>query len=127
MMLAASIELQQWAFRILDGLTFGGLLFVLASGFTLALGVMKIVNIAYGAFYLLASYIAWDIFQRTGNFALALAGAAAVAALVGLAVQQTVLRKLYLQPLPQILVTMGVALIVAELGVIFWEVSARHG
>ncbi len=120
MMLATSFELQQWAFRILDGLTLGGLLFVLAAGFTLALGVMKIVNIAHGAFYLLASYVAWDIFDRTGNFVLAVAGAAAVAALTGLVVQQTVLRKLYLQPLPQILVTMGVALIVAEFGVIGW-------
>ena len=120
MMLATSFELQQWAFRILDGLTLGGLLFVLAAGFTLALGVMKIVNIAHGAFYLLASYVAWDIFERTGNFVLAVAGAAAVAALTGLVVQQTVLRKLYLQPLPQILVTMGVALIVAEFGVIGW-------
>jgi len=63
MMLATSFELQQWAFRILDGLTLGGLLFVLAAGFTLALGVMKIVNIAHGAFYLLASYVAWDIFE----------------------------------------------------------------
>jgi branched-chain amino acid transport system permease protein len=120
MTLVYSMELQQWTFRILDGLTLGGLLFVLAAGFTLALGVMKIVNIAHGAFYLLASYVAWDIFDRTGNFVLAVAGAAAVAALAGLVVQQTVLRKLYLQPLPQILVTMGIALIVAEFGVIGW-------
>jgi branched-chain amino acid transport system permease protein len=114
------VELEQWTFRILDGLTLGGLLFVLASGFTLALGVMKIVNIAHGALYLLASYIAWDIFQRSGSFVLAVAGACGVAAVAGLVVQQTVLRKLYLQPLPQILVTMGIALIVAEFGVIFW-------
>jgi branched-chain amino acid transport system permease protein len=119
-MTATSLELQQWTFRILDGLTLGGLLFILASGFTLALGVMKIVNIAHGAFYLLASYVAWDIFQRTDNFVLAVAAAAAVASLTGLVVQQTVLRKLYLQPLPQILVTMGIALIVAEFGVIGW-------
>jgi branched-chain amino acid transport system permease protein len=111
---------QQWALRILDGLTLGGLLFVLASGFTLALGVMKIVNIAHGALYLLASYIAWDIFERSDSFVLAVLGAALVAALAGLVIQQTVLRKLYLQPLPQILVTMGVALIIAEIGVIAW-------
>jgi branched-chain amino acid transport system permease protein len=111
---------QLWAFRILDGLTLGGLLFVVASGFTLALGVMKIVNIAHGALYLLASYVAWSLFQDTGSFVLAIAGAAFSAALAGLVVQQTVLRKLYLQPLPQILATMGVALIIAEFGVIGW-------
>jgi branched-chain amino acid transport system permease protein len=109
-----------WEFRILDGLTLGGLLFVAASGFTLALGVMKIVNIAHGALYLLASYIAWSLFQDTGSYVLAIAGAAFAAALVGLVMQQTVLRRLYLQPLPQILATMGVALIVAEFGIIGW-------
>jgi branched-chain amino acid transport system permease protein len=109
-----------WAFRILDGLTLGGLLFVVASGFTLALGVMKIVNIAHGALYLLASYIAWSLFQHSGSFVLAIAGAAFSAAIVGLVIQQTVLRKIYLQPLPQILATMGVALIIGEFGIIGW-------
>src|SRR5204862_7340731 len=98
--------MQLWAFRILDGLTLGGLLFVVASGFTLALGVMRIVNIAHGALYLLASYIAWSIFDHTNSYVAAIAGAAFSAALVGLVVQQTVLRRLYLQPLPQILATM---------------------
>ncbi|HZQ03302.1 MAG TPA: branched-chain amino acid ABC transporter permease [Gaiellaceae bacterium] len=111
--------MQLWAFRILDGLTLGGLLFVVASGFTLALGVMKIVNIAHGALYLLASYIAWSLFQHYG-FVVAIAGAAFAAAFAGLAIQQTVLRRMYLQPLPQILATMGVALIIAEFGVIGW-------
>ena len=112
--------MQLWAFRILDGLTLGGLLFVVASGFSLALGVMRIVNIAHGALYLLASYIAWSLFQHTGSFVLAIAGAAFSAAFVGLIIQWTVLRKLYLQPLPQILATMGVALIIAEFGIIGW-------
>jgi branched-chain amino acid transport system permease protein len=114
------VELELWTFRILDGLTLAGLLFVLASGFTLALGVMKIVNIAHGALYLLASYVAWDIFQRSNSFVLAVLGASGIAALLGLVVQQTVLRRLYLQPLPQIMVTMGVALTIAEFGQIGW-------
>jgi branched-chain amino acid transport system permease protein len=109
-----------WEFRILDGITLGGLLFVVASGFTLALGVMRIVNIAHGALYLLASYVAWSIFDHTGSFVLAIAGAAFSAAAVGLVIQQTVLRRLYLQPLPQILATMGVALIIGEFGIIGW-------
>ena len=41
--------MEEWAIRILSGVTYGGLLFILASGFTLALGIMKIVNIAHGA------------------------------------------------------------------------------
>jgi branched-chain amino acid transport system permease protein len=112
--------MQLWAFRILDGVSLGGLLFVVASGFSLALGVMRIVNIAHGALYLIASYIAWSLFQHTGSFVLAIAGAAFSAALLGLVIQSTVLRTLYLQPLPQILATMGVALIIAEFGIIGW-------
>ena len=108
-----------WEFRILDGLTLGALVFVVASGFTLALGVMKIVNIAHGALYLIASYVAWSLFQHHG-FVVAVTGAAFSAALIGLVIQQTVLRKLYLQPLPQILATMGLALIISEFGVIGW-------
>ena len=111
--------MELWEFRILDGLTLGGLLFVVASGFTLALGVMKIVNIAHGALYLLASYVAWSLFQHHG-YVIAVAGAALAAAAAGLVIQQTVLRRLYLQPLPQILATMGVALIITEFGVIGW-------
>jgi branched-chain amino acid transport system permease protein len=112
--------MQLWAFRILDGVSLGGLLFVVASGFSLALGVMRIVNIAHGALYLIASYIAWSLFQHTGSFVLAIAGAAFSAALLGLVIQSTVLRTLYLQPLPQILATMGVALRIAEFGIIGW-------
>ena len=108
-----------WEFRILDGLTLGALLFVVASGFTLALGVMKIVNIAHGAL------VSARLVHRVESVpALRLCdcdrGSCCSAALVGLAIQQTVLRKLYLQPLPQILATMGAALIIAEIGIIGW-------
>lgn len=106
--------MNDWYVNLLNGLTYGSLLFVLASGFTLALGVMKIVNIAHGALFVLASFIAWNIFQSTGDFVLAIAGAAGASLGAGLVVQQTLLRRLYLKPLPQILVTMGIALIITE-------------
>ena len=61
---------EDWAIRVLNGVTYGGLLFLLASGFTLGLGIMKIVNIAHGAFYLLTAYIAWSVFQETDSFLL---------------------------------------------------------
>jgi branched-chain amino acid transport system permease protein len=50
--------MELWVVRLLSGISFGALLFILSSGFTLALGMMKIVNIAHGAFYLLAAYLA---------------------------------------------------------------------
>ena len=53
---------------VLDGLTFAGLLFIVASGFSLIFGLMRVVNMAHGAFYLLGGYIAYEIQQRmTGS------------------------------------------------------------
>ncbi len=53
---------------ILDGLTFAGLLFIVASGFSLIFGLMRVVNMAHGAFYLLGGYIAYEVQQRmTGS------------------------------------------------------------
>jgi ABC-type branched-subunit amino acid transport system permease subunit len=49
---------------ILDGLTFAGLLFIVASGFSLIFGLMRVVNMAHGAFYLLGGYIAYEVQQR---------------------------------------------------------------
>ena len=53
---------------VLDGLTFAGLLFIVASGFSLIFGLMRVVNMAHGAFYLLGGYIAYEVQQRmTGS------------------------------------------------------------
>ncbi len=49
---------------ILDGLTFAGLLFIVASGFSLIFGLMRVVNMAHGAFYLLGGYIAYEVQQQ---------------------------------------------------------------
>ena len=112
--------MEPWLLRVLSGVTFGSFLFILSSGFTLALGIMKIVNVAHGALYLLAAYIAWTLWNLTGNFLLAIVGSFLPTAIIGITMQKWLLRKLHLQPLPQMLLTMGMALIVAELGVVFW-------
>jgi branched-chain amino acid transport system permease protein len=111
---------EEWVTQVLSGLTYGGLLFILASGFTLGLGIMKIVNIAHGALYLLTAYIAWTVFQSTNSFLLVIVVCAAVGGLLALALYAGLLQRLHQRPLAQILVTMGVTLIIAELGVIWW-------
>ncbi|HEY6628624.1 MAG TPA: branched-chain amino acid ABC transporter permease [Acidimicrobiia bacterium] len=112
--------MEEWVTQVLSGLTYGGLLFILASGFTLGLGIMKIVNIAHGALYLLTAYIAWTVFQSTNSFLLVIVVCAAVGGLLALALYAGLLQRLHQRPLAQILVTMGVTLIIAELGVIWW-------
>jgi branched-chain amino acid transport system permease protein len=111
---------EEWAIRFLNGVTYGGLLFLLASGFTLGIGIMKIVNIAHGALYLLTAYIAWSVFQETNSFLLTIAACCLIGGLLAVVLYAGLLQRLHQQPLAQILVTMGVTLIIAELGVIWW-------
>ena len=91
---------------LLDALTFAGLLFIVASGFSLIFGLMRVVNMAHGSFYLLGGYIAYEIQQEMSGQGFTLAGddvntwewvlpllvAAGGVALFGLLVQQTLLR-----------------------------------
>ena len=66
-------------FQILNGLTFAALLFVVASGFTLIFGLLRIVNLAHGALYLFGGYVGYDVATRTGSFVLGGVGAMASA------------------------------------------------
>jgi branched-chain amino acid transport system permease protein len=109
-----------WIVRILTGISFGALLFILSSGFTLALGMMKIVNIAHGAFYSLSAYLAWTLWQFTGSFLLAIVVGSMSAAICAIIMQVLLLRKLILQPLPQMLITMGVLLIIVDMSQVIW-------
>jgi branched-chain amino acid transport system permease protein len=112
----------------LDGITFAGLLFIVASGFSLIFGLMRVVNMAHGSFYLLGGYIAYEIQQEmTGTgFALQpaqvntiewivpLLVAMGCIALFGLAVQQLLLRWNQGQDMRQALITIAVSVIVAD-------------
>ena len=55
-------------FQLLNGLTFAALLFVVASGFTLIFGLLRIVNLSHGALYLFGGYIGFSVAARTGSF-----------------------------------------------------------
>jgi branched-chain amino acid transport system permease protein len=113
---------------ILDGVTFAGLLFIVASGFSLIFGLMRVVNMAHGAFYLLGGYIAYEVQQRmTGSgFGLQPGEVNTVEWVVpwliamvcigvfGLAVQQLLLRWNQGQDLRQALITIAVSVIVAD-------------
>jgi branched-chain amino acid transport system permease protein len=69
-------------FQILNGLTFAALLFIVASGFTLIFGLLRIVNLAHGALYLFGGLVGYTVASRTGSFVLgALSAMAFVAAL----------------------------------------------
>lgn len=113
---------------LLDGLTFAGLLFVVSSGFTLVFGLMRTVNMAHGAFFLLAAYLAIELQQEMvgksrnigpGDVSMLqwvgplIVGAAAVAAL-GVVMQQLFLRWNQGQDLRQAIITIAVTVILAD-------------
>jgi branched-chain amino acid transport system permease protein len=117
-----------FVFTLLDALTFAGLLFIVASGFSLIFGLMRVVNMAHGSFYLLGGYIAYEIQQEmsgqgyslqpgevtTWEWVLPLLVAMACIAVFGLAVQQLLLRWNQGQDLRQALITIAVSVIVAD-------------
>src|SRR5258708_39087088 len=96
-------------FQLLNGLTFAALLFVVASGFTLIFGLLRIVNLAHGALYLFGGYIGYFVAIRTGSFVLGGLGALAAGAAVGLGPAPGPLRSARGTGIRQGLVSLGVA------------------
>jgi branched-chain amino acid transport system permease protein len=107
-------------FQLLNALTFAALLFVVASGFTLIFGLLRIVNLAHGALYLLGGYLAYSTATWTGSFALGLLAAVTGVAAVGLALDQGLLRFVRGHELRQVLLTLGVALLLNDLALVVW-------
>lgn len=107
-------------FSLLNGLTFAALLFLVASGFTLIFGLLRIVNLAHGALYLCGGYIGYSVAVFSGSFALGVLGAMAGAAAIGLLLDRGLLRFVHGFELRQVLLTLGVALLIDDLCLVVW-------
>lgn len=99
----------------LNGLTLGALYFLVASGFTLIFGLMRTVNLAHGSLYLFGGYLGWSAAERTGNWVVGLAAGALGMGVVGVVVQQGLLRRIQGQDLRESLVTIGLSIVAADL------------
>ena len=111
--------------QALNGISFGALLFILAAGLSLIFGMMDIVNLAHGAFYMLGAYIALTVVQQTGQFWLALALAPLLVGALGLVVEPLLLRRLRGRHLDQVLLTIGVSLVIADVIGLTWGREIR--
>ena len=100
--------------QALNGLSFGALLFILASGLSLVFGMMDVVNLAHGAFYMLGAYVALSVVQATGSFWLALLVAPFALGLLGFVLEPLLLRRLRGRHLDQVLLTIGVSLVIVD-------------
>jgi branched-chain amino acid transport system permease protein len=106
--------------QTLNGLFSAALLFLIASGLTLAFGVMKIVNIAHGSFYMLGVYVAYTVVLRTQSLLLGAIVAILVVAAVGFVMQRFFLRRFGTDPLAQMMMTMGFALMFRDGALMIW-------
>jgi len=99
----------------LNGLSFGALLFLVASGFTLIFGLMRISNLAHGGFYVAGAYVAVVTVATTQSFWLGLLAGALAAAAIGLVVELGLLRRVRNKEMPEVLVTVGVLFVITDL------------
>ncbi len=109
-----------WVTQAFNGISYGALLFLLASGLSLIFGVMRIVNLAHGSYFLLGGYVGLTTVWRTTSFPLALFSGALAVALIGVGMERLFLRQLKQQVLAQVLMTMGFALIFQDLALLIW-------
>ena len=111
---------QFWVVQIFNGVSYGALLFLVGSGLSLIFGVMRIVNLSHGAYFLWGGYIALSVIWTTGSWALSLPLAAFAVALIGLLMERVFLRPLGFDPLRQVLLTVGFAYLFQQGALDIW-------
>jgi branched-chain amino acid transport system permease protein len=105
---------------VLNSLTLAALYFIVAAGFTLVFGLMRVLNLAHGAVYLLGAYVGFEVMQATESWLLAAAGGAVAAALFGVFMHVAILSWMPGQELRQTLSTIAVSLVAADLMIANW-------
>jgi branched-chain amino acid transport system permease protein len=106
--------------QALNGISMGALLFLLASGFTLTFGLGRVVNLAHGAFYLLGGYLGLTVLKLTDSFWLALLGGGLGIVVAGWACDRFLIRHTRDNHLGQVLLTVGIAYVLADVCLTLW-------
>lgn len=106
--------------QILNGLTLAMLLFLLASGLSIIFGLMRIINLAHGSFYLLGGYVGLSVINATDNFWLGLLVAPIVVGVLGMFTQRFLLQRVQHNELAQVLMSFGLLLIISDAALWWW-------
>jgi branched-chain amino acid transport system permease protein len=115
------MDLANFLIQLLNSVQYGLLLFMLAAGLTLIFGIMGVVNLAHGSFYMLGAYLAWALTRQLGSFALAVAAGAVLAFAIGWVLEKLLFRHFYHRDhLDQVLLTFGLIYVFEELRSITW-------
>ena len=110
-----------WLIQAFNGISYGALLFLVGSGLSLIFGVMRIVNLSHGSYFLLGGYVALSVIWATGSWLLALPVAAMAVAVLGLVMERVFLRPLGFDPLRQVLLTVGFAFLLQQAALDIWS------
>jgi len=109
------MDLVTFGVQLLNAIQYGMVLFLVASGLTLVFGILGVINLAHGAFYMLGAYLAYWIATYTGSFLLAMVLGVAIAFAVGLVLENVFIRRLYGRDhLVQVLLSFGLILVIDE-------------
>jgi branched-chain amino acid transport system permease protein len=110
-----------WLIQSLNGLALGGLLFLLSSGFSLIFGLMRVANLSHGAYFMLGAYVGLSVLNAGYGFWAAVAAGALSIAVLGAIVERILLRRLSGRTFSQVLVTLGIAFIIADSSLLIWS------
>src|ERR1700754_4783394 len=114
------MQWQFWIIQTLNSIAFGGLLFLLSSGFSLAFGLMRIPNLAHGGFFMLGAYLGATVSRYGGHFWIPVLGAGLGVGVLGIVFERLILRRLAGNVQGQVLVTLGVSFIIADICLLIW-------
>jgi len=114
-----------WVIQTLNGVSFGMLLFLLAAGLSLIFGLIRVLNLAHGSFYLLGAYLGLTVLGLTNSFLLALAGAVVGVTLLGIVFERFIIRRIYGDELRQALLTFGFLFVLGDLSLWIWGGSPQ--
>jgi branched-chain amino acid transport system permease protein len=112
--------MQYWIIQTLNSLALGGLLFLLAAGFSLIFGLMRIANLTHGSMYMLGAYVGVSVLGYVSNLWLAALVGGITIAVFGGVIERLILRALAGNALGQVLVTLGISFIVADFCLMVW-------
>jgi branched-chain amino acid transport system permease protein len=110
-----------WVIEILNSLSLGALLFLVAAGLSMIFGLMRIVNVAHGSFYMLGAYLTLQLIPFLRDETLAALAACGFIAFLGGLLQRTLIERLRGDSLRQILLTFGILLVVGDFTLIVWH------
>lgn len=110
----------------INGLQAGLLLFIISAGLTLSFGLMRVINMAHGSFYMVGAFVGLQVAVLSGSFVAGLVAAAIGSALAGLTVERTLFQRIYSRgPFAQVLVSFGLIFVFDELVRILWGGDIR--